>query len=98
MKKLISVAFATVLASTGSAAFAEQEIQKQAPIGPVAMTDAQLDNVAAGLITVVDLVDITNVANNNRVAIPVNAAAVVQVGILSNQAGLARAMQALNQR
>jgi hypothetical protein len=82
VKKLTSLAFAAVLATTGTVAFAEQDTQQKDQVGPVAMTDAQLDNVAAGLIAipvtvvVVDLADVSNVANNNDVAvgIPINAA------------------------
>jgi hypothetical protein len=53
---------------------------------PVRMTEQKMDQVTAGAlvnvgIVAVDLVDITNVANNNKVAvaIPVNAAAAIGV-------------------
>ncbi len=72
MKTFAAIATAVGLAFSGSA-FA----QKPAP-----MTDAQMDKVVGGaLITVVavDVVDISNVANNNNVAaaIPVNAAVAI---------------------
>lgn len=87
MKKVTSLAFAVAMASTGSAAFAEQDVSKQVQSAPIAMSDAQLDNVSAGAlidVVVVDVVDARNVANNNQVqvAIPVNAA--VAASILSN--------------
>ena len=81
MKKLTGFAFAAALATTGSVAFAEQDIHHTDQLGPVAMTESQMDDVAAGaLITVVavDVVDVNNnrILNNNNIAlsVPVNAA------------------------
>lgn len=93
MKKFNSLALAAILSTTGAAAFAEQSDVQRNPVGPVAMTDAQLDNVAAGLvnvgIAVVDVVDVNNVANRNQVqvGIPVNAAAAI--GILGTAGAVA---------
>lgn len=85
MSKISSFAFAVVLATTGTAAFADQGTETKAPSDPIAMTDTQLDNVAAGLIAIpvtvvaVDLVDVSNVANKNdvTVGVPINAAVAV---------------------
>ena len=93
MNKLSSLAFAAVLATTGTAAFAEQEIQRE-PVGPVAMNDTQMDNVTAGAPTInlggglID-VDVNNVANNNEVVknVTVNAAVAAAVGVLSRGVG-----------
>ena len=87
MKRFAAFSFALGLATAGSAALAEQRDQQSgeqnAKPQPVQMTEAQMDNVAAGLITVValDVVDVQNVANNLSVdvAVPVNAAAAVAV-------------------
>lgn len=94
MKKFASIAFATVLASTGTAALAEQDQQQNEPVAPVAMTDAQMDQVTAGA-PVITLggslisVDVNNVANNNDVVkdITVNAAVAAAVGVLSRGTG-----------
>jgi hypothetical protein len=58
----MTLAAAAILAFTASGAFAAE---------PVELTDAQMDGVTAGLVTVVafDVVDI----NNNTVAVPVQA-------------------------
>lgn len=82
MNKLTSIAFASILATTGTAAFAEQDTRAVDQTSPVAMTDAQMDSVAAGAlinVVAVDVVDISNVLNNNdvRINIPVNAAVAV---------------------
>ncbi|TFZ00783.1 hypothetical protein EZ313_20275 [Ramlibacter henchirensis] len=70
MRKTLIAAATLALAASGTA-FAK----------PVKMTDQQMDEVTAGLVTVVlvDTVDVSNVANNNQVAVPVNAAAAVAV-------------------
>ena len=91
MNRFASIFIALGLATAGSTALAEQAKDqvsaKTVKPQPVQMTDAQLDNVAAGLIpitvVVVDVVDVTN----NKVAVPiqvganVNAAAVVLGGV-----------------
>lgn len=88
MKKIHSVVAAFVFASAGSA-FAQ----------PLALSDSELDTVAAGAVQVGNLVavDVTNVANNldvannNQVAvaIPVNAQVVAGVGVLGSGAAAA---------
>jgi hypothetical protein len=79
VKVFTAIATAATLSLAGTAALAS---------GPVPMTDEQLDNVTAGLVTVVvfDVVDINDITL--QVAIPVNANinAAAQVGILSRQA------------
>ena len=91
MKRIGTVIAIAALATAGTA-FAGQEV-KQAKPQAVKMTDAQLDNVAAGLITVVavDVVDVNNnsILNNNDVQllIPVNAS--VAIGILGNAGAVA---------
>jgi hypothetical protein len=75
MKRFTSFCVALGLAAAGSSALAEEKDQQiptqDAKPQPVQMTDAQLDNVAAGLIDVVliDVVDVRDI----QVAIPVNA-------------------------
>lgn len=75
MKRFTAIAAA--LALSASPVFAGQDDSKQAPAGPVQMTDAQMDSVAAGLITVVavDTVDVNN--NDVVVQVPVNVSAAV---------------------
>ena len=91
MKRIGTVIAIAALATAGTA-FAGQEV-KQAKPQAVKMTDAQLDKVAAGLITVVavDVVDVNNnsILNNNDVQllIPVNAS--VAIGILGNAGAVA---------
>ena len=65
----------------------------KAALAPQEMSDAQMDQVAAGIANFGNLVavDVSNVLNNNdvQVAVPVNAAvAVGAVGILSRQTGV----------
>ena len=75
MKRSSVLVFAFALSTAGPAALAK----------PVQMTDAQLDTVAAGQlvqVVVIDAVDINNVLNNLRLAVPVNAA--VAAGVLSS--------------
>ena len=90
MKKLIPAFAAAVFAMTGTAAYAQEDAKQLDQ--PVAMTDAQMDNVAAGLITVVavDVADIDtgNVLSNNQVSVPVNAA----VNVLGQQASSNRSV------
>jgi hypothetical protein len=63
MNRFASIAFAVGLATAGTPALADQAIgqleAQTAKPQPMQMTDAQLDNVAAGLVTVV-LVDIVD--------------------------------------
>jgi hypothetical protein len=95
MNRFASLILALVLAGAGSTALAEQtkdQVSTQtAKPQPVQMTDAQMDNVAGGLITVVaiDVVDVQNVANNLSVdvAIPANVGANVVLAILGAAAG-----------
>jgi hypothetical protein len=85
MKRFATLFVAVGLATAGSTVLAEEakdQVSKQdAKPQPVQMTEAQLDNVAAGLITVVavDVVDINrnNVAVPVTVQLPVNAAVAV---------------------
>ena len=87
MKRITTLVLALGFTGAASTALAEQTGQQggeqNAKSQPVQMTEAQMDNVAAGLITVValDVVDVQNVANNLSVdvAVPVNAAAAVAV-------------------
>jgi hypothetical protein len=105
MKRFASLFAAFGLATAGSTALAAQpdaQIQPQNPAPqPVQMSDAQLDNVAAGqmvqigegLVTVqVGDVDVdipvrilNNSVNNNQIQIPI--AAGVGAGVLGNGAG-----------
>jgi nitrate/nitrite transporter NarK len=83
----MKVLFAAVAAmAVSSAAFAEPPKNTEPKRTPVKMTDAQLDSVAAGLITVVafDVVDVRNneIIKNVNVAVPANVTAAV--GILGN--------------
>ena len=91
MKRIATLCIAFGLAAAGSAALAAQPEQAAKPPKPqpVQMTEAQLDNVAAGALINAVLVDVVDVNNNNvQVAIPVNAAVAVQVlgGTLANAA------------
>ena len=90
MKKIaILVALATAAASS---AFAQQPTtvaaERVAASKPVPMTDAQMDQVTAGALINVALVDVVDVRDVNvQVAIPVNAA--VAVGVLGGAVGTA---------
>jgi hypothetical protein len=81
MKRFTSFLIALGLALAGSSALAK----------PTQMTEAQMDKVAGGLITVVaiDVVDVQNVANNLSVdvAIPANVGANVVLAVLGAAAG-----------
>jgi len=88
MNRFASIFVALGVATAGSTAFAEQakdQLSMQEPTKPepMLMTDAQMDNVAAGLINVVliDLVDIDDTLRNNnvQVAVPINAAVAANV-------------------
>ena len=86
MKRFASVVVALGLATAGSTALATQpkdQVNAQASKPqPVKMTDAQMDNVAGGAlvsVVAVDVVDVENVLNNVRVAIPVNASVAIAV-------------------
>ena len=75
MKRFATFFVALGLATAGSTVLADEAIdqvsQQDAKPQPVQMSDAQLDNVAAGLINVI-LVDVADVAvNRNNVAVPV---------------------------
>jgi hypothetical protein len=81
MKRFASLLAAAALSTSGAVAFAAEPQQpEQQSIGPVQMTEAELDNVTAGLIDVY----VIDVLNNNQVqvAVPVNAA--VAAGVLGN--------------
>lgn len=97
MKRFAAFSLVVGLATAGPAALAEQaedqvvRNQDSKP-QPVQMTEAQMDNVAAGALLnvfVVDVADVNNVANNLdvNVLIPVNAS--VAAGILGNAGSLA---------
>lgn len=83
MKKIASLLAIASLAASG-AVFAQQPSQstQQQPVQkPVAMTEAQMDNVTAGALLNVALVDVVDVRDVNvQVGIPVNAN--VAVGVL----------------
>jgi hypothetical protein len=83
MQSVLATCALSLGLAAASAAFAEpakEPLNKPAPQA-VKMSDAQLDNVAAGQalidVTAVDLVDVNN--NNIAVNIPVNAAAAINV-------------------
>jgi len=98
MQRCNALVLALALSSAGSA-FASQNKEGNADQAPKAkpaqMTEAQLDNVAAGQLVNVQLVNLLN-NNNVEVAIPVNAAVNVAaaVGVLSSGV-VARADQPL---
>ena len=104
MKRFATLFVALGLATAGSAAVAEQArdqlSEQKAKPQPVQMTEAQLDNVAAGaLIVAFDVVEIgdvtvpvrilNNSVNNNTVQVPVQAAVGAAVGVLGNAGALA---------
>ena len=89
MKRFAAFSLVVGLATAGPAALAEQaedqvvRNQDSKP-QPVQMTEAQMDNVAAGAlidIVLIDLVDIDDTLRNNnvQVAVPVNAAVAANV-------------------
>jgi hypothetical protein len=76
--KSLAILVAALIAS-GSAFAGQVSDKDKSAHTPVALTEAQMDNVSAGaLLTVVDVVDINN--NQVQVAVPVNAA--VAAGVL----------------
>ena len=90
MKKQASTLAVALGLAVSGLAYAGPEPSQSKATGPVQMTDAQMDNVVAGALVnllVIDAVDVNN--NNVQVAVPVNAA--VAVGILG--AGAAGATQ-----
>lgn len=101
MKKFSTLVASIVLASS-STAFAQGLEKTQAPL-PAPMTEAHLDAVAGGQLQIGNLVavsvtDVANnldVANNNQVivAIPVNAAVAAGVGVLGRGAAAAQGTQ-----
>jgi hypothetical protein len=98
MNRFATVFVALGFATAGStAALADQpkdQISKQdAKPQPVQMSDAQLDNVAAGQLIDVVLIDVVDV-RNVQVAIPVNANVLANV----NAAVLGTAVQTTAQR
>jgi hypothetical protein len=105
MKLFATLVVATGFAAAGTTAFAEQAKDQADPPAakpqPVQMTDAQLDNVAAGLIDVV-LIDVVDVGDV-QVAIPVNAnvlanvnAAVLGTAVQGTATRLGRQFQIIN--
>ncbi len=91
MNPLLRTLLAAMLAVTGSAALAAAPTPDVR--SPQPMSDAQMDQVAAGIANFNNLVaiDVNDVITNNdvQVAVPVNAAvAVGAVGILSRQTGI----------
>ena len=96
MKKASTLAVALGLALSG-AAYAGQETPQAKASGPVQMTDAQMDNVVAGALLnllVIDAVDINN--NTVQVAVPVNAA--VAAGVLGTAGAVATQPGNITQR
>ena len=83
MKKLTLIAAIASFVASG-AAFAQQPIAQadaQAARKPVAMSEAQMDQVTAGALINVALVDVVDVRDVNvQVAVPVNAS--VAIGVL----------------
>jgi hypothetical protein len=110
MKRFATVFVALGLATAGSTALADQAkdqlSEQNAKPQPVQMTEAQLDNVAAGAIQVTEgLVNVTvgdvtvqdipvriltNSVNGNTVQVPVAANVNAVVGVLGNARGLAQ--------
>ena len=89
MKKISLLAAIASLAASG-AVFAQQPVPDAQPDvrKPVAMSDAQMDQVTAGALLNVALVDVVDVRDVNvQVAVPVNAA--VAVGVLGGAIGTA---------
>ena len=87
MKRFATLFVALGLATAGSTVIAEEakdQVSKQdAKPQPVQMTEAQLDNVAAGLVTVVvfDVVDVRRTDIAVQVPIHANVAAAVLGGL-----------------
>lgn len=99
MKKLTLIAFAAVPSTTGTAAFADQTTSPTQALGqdaPIAMTDAQMDQVAAGALI---RIDVNNVLNRNEVdvRVPVDIRD-VNVGVAAAVAVLGAAGAAVGQR
>lgn len=96
MKRFTTMIATVALAGTASFAVAQDKVQPQLKMKPVAMSDAQLDQVAGGLVFInVSDIDISalnqaeflndnvvNILNNNRTQIPLN----VAIGLLGNAA------------
>jgi hypothetical protein len=97
MKRFATLFVALGLATAGSTVIAEeakdQVSTQDAKPQPVQMSDAQLDNVAAGQLIEVILIDVVDV-RNVQVAIPVNANVLANV----NAAVLGTATQGVAQR
>jgi hypothetical protein len=92
MKKLTLIAGSLALAASG-AAFAQQpdRTPSQPVQKPVPMTEAQMDQVTAGALLDVALVDVVDIGDVNvQVAVPVNAS--VAVGVLGG--AISTALQA----
>lgn len=99
MKRFATLFVALGLATAGSTALAEQakdQVTKQnAKPQPVQMTDAQLDNVAAGLINllIVDFADVNVDRTQVNVGVPVVANAAVAVLGIATAAQSSRVVQ-----
>jgi sulfate adenylyltransferase subunit 1 (EFTu-like GTPase family) len=79
MKRIISAIAAVALSGAASVAIAQDQV-KQSTQKPVAMSDAQLEKVAAGAlvdIVVVDAVDVNR--NQVIVAVPANVNAAIAI-------------------
>jgi len=90
--KLSTLSAIVLAAATSTTAFAADPVNTASKAGPVQMSEAQLDMVAAGaLINViaVDVVDVQNVLNNNKVAVQVPVNAAVAAGVLGNAGAIA---------
>lgn len=81
MQKISCYIAAAVLSMAGSTAFAEP---LKEDTGPVAMTDAQMDTVAAGALINVVAVDVVDV-QNNEVAVQIPVAAAVAANVLCSE-------------
>jgi len=93
MKKFVALTLALSLGALASPVVADSVKKADGALastesrGPVKMTDEQMDNVTAGLVTVVavDVVDINNnnIITDNEILNNLNVAAQAQVAILS---------------
>lgn len=86
MKSLAILAAALI--ASGSAFAGQVSDKDKSAQTPVSLTEAQMDNVAAGALVNAILVDVVDINNNQvQVAVPVDAA--VAAGILGNAGAIA---------
>ena len=95
MKRLTSVIAAVALCGAASVATAQDKGKQEPQKRPVAMSDSQLERVSAGALINAVLVDVVDV-RDVQVAIPVNAAAAINV--LGGPTGAAALQQPGRQR